>query len=76
MGDMFAKHAILLVKNVLLTKFVYIKKNMNKSILGVGNAIVDVFCHVDEEFLKENNLIKGSMKLINKDEFNTLKKKN
>jgi fructokinase len=48
---------------------------MNKSILGVGNAIVDVFCHVDEEFLKENNLIKGSMKLINKDEFNTLKEK-
>jgi len=48
---------------------------MNKSILGVGNAIVDVFCHVNEEFLKENNLVKGSMKLINKDEFNTLKKK-
>jgi fructokinase len=48
---------------------------MNKSILGVGNAIVDVFCHVDEEFLKENDLIKGSMKLINKDEFNYLKKK-
>jgi len=48
---------------------------MNKSILGVGNSIVDVFCHVDQEFLKENNLIKGSMKLINKDEFNALKKK-
>jgi sugar/nucleoside kinase (ribokinase family) len=48
---------------------------MNKSILGVGNAIVDVFCHVNEEFLKENNLVKGSMKLINKDEFNTLKEK-
>jgi len=48
---------------------------MNKSILGVGNAIVDVFCHVNEEFLNENNLVKGSMKLINKDEFNFLKKK-
>jgi fructokinase len=75
MEDMFAKPEILHVKYVLLIKFVYIKKNMNKSILGVGNAIVDVFCHVNEEFLNENNLVKGSMKLINKDEFNFLKKK-
>jgi sugar/nucleoside kinase (ribokinase family) len=48
---------------------------MNKKILGIGNAIVDVFAHVDESFLKENNLIKGSMKLINEKEFFQLNKK-
>ena len=47
---------------------------MNKKILGIGNAIVDVFAKVDDEFLKKNNLIKGSMKLINKAEFENLKK--
>ena len=48
---------------------------MNKKILGIGNAIVDVFVRVDEKFLEENNLIKGSMKLINENEFHKLKKK-
>ncbi len=47
---------------------------MNKKILGIGNAIVDVLAKVDDEFLKKNNLIKGSMKLINKSEFEDLKK--
>ena len=48
---------------------------MNKKILGIGNAIVDVFAQVEEHFLKENNLIKGSMKLINEGEFFQLKQK-
>ena len=48
---------------------------MNKKILGIGNAIVDVFARVEEHFLKENNLIKGSMKLINEEEFFELKQK-
>ena len=48
---------------------------MNKKILGIGNAIVDVFAQVEERFLKENNLIKGSMKLINEEEFLQLKQK-
>jgi fructokinase len=48
---------------------------MNKKILGIGNAIVDVLAKVDDEFLKKNKLIKGSMKLINKSEFEDLKKK-
>jgi fructokinase len=47
---------------------------MNKKILGIGNAIVDVLAKVDENFLKERNLVKGSMKLINKSEFEDLKK--
>ena len=33
-------------------------------ILGIGNAIVDVICKVDEEFITKNNLVKSSMKLI------------
>ena len=47
---------------------------MNKKILGIGNAIVDVLAKVDDEFLTKRNLIKGSMKLINKSEFEDLKK--
>ena len=33
-------------------------------ILGIGNAIVDVICKIDENFISENNLTKGTMKLI------------
>ena len=33
-------------------------------ILGIGNAIVDVICKVDEKFITQNNLTKGTMKLI------------
>ena len=33
-------------------------------ILGIGNAIVDVICKVDDDFIKKNNLTKGTMKLI------------
>jgi fructokinase len=47
---------------------------MNKKILGIGNAIVDVLARVDDQFLLKRKLIKGSMKLINKSEFEDLKK--
>ena len=33
-------------------------------ILGIGNAIVDVICKVSENFITQNGLQKGSMKLI------------
>jgi len=46
---------------------------MSKKILGIGNAIVDVFVKVDDDFLLKNNLIKGSMKLIERQEFDNLK---
>ena len=46
---------------------------MSKKILGIGNAIVDVFVKVDDNFLLKNNLAKGSMKLIEKQEFDSLK---
>ena len=46
---------------------------MSKKILGIGNAIVDVFVKVNDDFLLKNNLTKGSMKLIEKEEFERLK---
>ena len=33
-------------------------------ILGIGNAIVDVICKVEDNFIRENNLTKSTMKLI------------
>ena len=33
-------------------------------ILGIGNAIVDVICKVDDNFITKNSLTKGTMKLI------------
>ena len=33
-------------------------------ILGIGNAIVDVICKVEDDFLTKNNLTKSTMKLI------------
>ncbi|MDB2363098.1 adenosine kinase [Candidatus Pelagibacter bacterium] len=33
-------------------------------ILGIGNAIVDVICKVDDNFIEQNNLTKSTMKLF------------
>ena len=41
-------------------------------ILGIGNAIVDVICKVDESFLSKNNLTKSTMKLVDETEFKKL----
>ena len=42
-------------------------------ILGIGNAIVDVICKVEENFIQKNNLNKGTMKLIfDNKEFQTM----
>jgi fructokinase len=41
-------------------------------ILGIGNAIVDVLCKVDDEFLIKNNLVKSTMKLLDEKEFQSL----
>ena len=76
----FAKPEIVmeyLVKFVLLV--ILIERNLlklkklNMKILGIGNAIVDVICKVDEKFISENNLTKGTMKLIfDENEFKNL----
>jgi sugar/nucleoside kinase (ribokinase family) len=41
-------------------------------ILGIGNAIVDVICKIDENFLIKNNLTKSTMKLVDEKEFKQL----
>ena len=38
-------------------------------ILGIGNAIVDVICKVEDNYLKDNGLIKSTMKLVDELEF-------
>ena len=41
-------------------------------ILGIGNAIVDVICKIDDNFLIKNNLTKSTMKLVDEKEFKLL----
>ena len=42
-------------------------------VLGIGNAIVDVICKVEEDFITQNNLAKSTMKLFfNESEFKNL----
>ena len=41
-------------------------------ILGIGNAIVDVICKVEDKYLSENGLTKSTMKLVDETEFKKL----
>ena len=41
-------------------------------VLGIGNAIVDVICKVDDKFISQNNLTKSTMKLVDETEFKNL----
>ena len=41
-------------------------------ILGIGNAIVDVICKVDDSFIVQNSLTKSTMKLVDEIEFKKL----
>ena len=41
-------------------------------ILGIGNAIVDVLCNVNDDFLVKNSLTKSTMKLVDEKEFKNL----
>jgi len=42
-------------------------------ILGIGNAIIDVICKVNDSFIEQNNLTKGTMKLFfDENEFKNL----
>ena len=36
----------------------------NLDVVGIGNAIVDVIAHAEEEFLAREGLVKGTMTLI------------
>ena len=41
-------------------------------ILGIGNAIVDVICKVNENFIEKNFLTKSTMKLVDENKFEKL----
>jgi len=41
-------------------------------ILGIGNAIVDVICKVEDNFITDNGLTKSTMKLVDEAEFKKL----
>ena len=41
-------------------------------ILGIGNAIVDVICKVEDSFITDNGLTKSTMKLVDEAEFKKL----
>ena len=43
-------------------------------IIGIGNAIVDVICKVEDAFLSNNQLTKSTMKLVDENEFKALLK--
>ncbi len=48
-------------------------KKLNMKVLGIGNAIVDVICKVDDSFIMQNNLTKSTMKLFfDESEFKSL----
>jgi hypothetical protein len=54
----YAQLAIQIEKNLLLPK------KLNMKILGIGNAIVDVICKVDDIFIEKNNLNKKYNEII------------
>ena len=41
-------------------------------IIGIGNAIVDVICKVEDQYLTDNQLTKGTMKLVDENEFKNI----
>ena len=41
-------------------------------VLGIGNAIVDVLCKVEDQFILDHDLSKGTMKLVDEKEFKKL----
>ena len=41
-------------------------------VLGIGNAIVDVICKVEDNFLIKNKLTKSTMKLVDENEFKAI----
>jgi len=41
-------------------------------IIGIGNAIVDVICKIEDSFLNDNGLTKSTMKLVDELEFKKL----
>ena len=57
---------------ILIEKLQLKQRKLNVKILGIGNAIVDVICKVQDSFLADNELIKSTMKLVDESEFKKL----
>ena len=53
--------------------FRHFENNKKVDLIGLGNAIVDIIVNIEDEFLKKNNLDKGSMNLINSDDLKKCK---
>ena len=49
-----------------------LQRKLEMKILGIGNAIVDVICKVNDSFLINNSLTKSTMKLVDEKEFQKL----
>ena len=66
----------LLVKSaplvILIAKYQLKLRKLNMKILGIGNAIVDVICKVEDTFITNNGLTKSTMKLVDETEFKKL----
>ena len=52
--------------------FRHFEQNKIIDLIGLGNAIVDIIVNIEDDFLKINNLEKGSMNLINSNKSKTL----
>jgi sugar/nucleoside kinase (ribokinase family) len=56
-----AKYVLLATQ---IEKKLLLQKKLNMKILGIGNAIVDVICKVEDSFITQNSLTKSTMKLF------------
>ena len=68
----FVKAVIQIEKDQLKQKKHKVHYYLKMKIIGIGNAIVDVICKVDETFLADNKLTKSTMKLVDENEFKNL----
>ena len=59
---------------VMTNSYRHSDQDKNIDLIGLGNAIVDIIVNIEDEFLKMNNLKKGSMNLISSNESQLLLK--
>ena len=48
---------------------------MTHDVVSIGNPLMDILIDVEEGFLKELNLVKGNMHLLNKEEIKKIEEK-
>ena len=69
--EIVMEYLVKFVKAVIPIKKPILTKSLNEN-LGIGNAIVDVICKVEDKFIVQNNLTKSTMKLVDEAEFKKL----